>query len=259
VVENLVGYAKSDLVVPAGTWPSLAEANVAARAWCSEVNGRQHSEIAAVPAERLSSERLQLRRLPSLRPPLRQGEARTVDKLSLVRFGSARYSVPERLRGAKVDVSASDSLVLISQQGTEVASHTAVPPGEVSICEEHYRDRAQRPVRAVWPRTTAEVAFIGLGAVAEQFLRLAAAAGVARLSAELAAIVALEPAWQRAALVAALERAVAFRRFKAEDVRAILAAGAGAPTPVHSGEPLQLNLPRVPERPLSDYALAARA
>jgi transposase len=60
VVENLVGYAKSDLMVPLLTegegTPSVAEANAAARAWCEQVNTAVHSEIAAVPAERLGRE-----------------------------------------------------------------------------------------------------------------------------------------------------------------------------------------------------------
>src|SRR6516162_3346930 len=58
LVENLVGYAKSDLVVPAGLQVEhVEEANVWARRWCEEVNGRPHSEICAVPAERLVRER----------------------------------------------------------------------------------------------------------------------------------------------------------------------------------------------------------
>ena len=44
-----MGYAKSDLVVPAAGWSSLAVANAAAIAWCAEVNGRRHADIAAVP------------------------------------------------------------------------------------------------------------------------------------------------------------------------------------------------------------------
>ena len=51
IVENLVGYAKSDLVVPAE--PDVADlgaANAAARGWCDEVNARTHTEICAVPA-----------------------------------------------------------------------------------------------------------------------------------------------------------------------------------------------------------------
>ncbi len=46
----------------------LAVANAAAAAWCDEVNAAVHSEIAAVPDERLAVERDVLRRLPSLRP-----------------------------------------------------------------------------------------------------------------------------------------------------------------------------------------------
>jgi len=259
VVEHLVGYSKSDLVVPTGNWPTIAEANSAAKAWCAEVNGRVHSEIAAVPAERMVTERTQLRPLPSLRPPLRTGEVRTVDRLSLVRFGSARYSVPEVLRGRKVAVSVQDGVVVVSHAEAEVARHAVVAPGEVSICDEHYGGRPQRPVRAIRPRTPAEVAFVSLGAIAEQFLRLAAAAGTAKLSSELAGIADLERAWGRPALLAALERAVTFRRFKASDVRSILLAGAGVATPTSAGKPLDLALPAVPERPLSDYAVAALA
>ena len=53
----------------------------------------------------------------------------------------------------------------------------------------------------------------------------------------------------------ALERATRFRRFKASDVRAILEAGPGLPTPVRAGQQLVLDLPPVPVRPLSAYAL----
>ena len=58
---------------------------------------------AAVPAERLATERGVLRPLPSLRPPLRRGEPRKVDRLGMVRFGSPRrYAVPERAgRGSR--------------------------------------------------------------------------------------------------------------------------------------------------------------
>ena len=48
---------------------------------------------------------------------------------------------------------------------------------------------------------------------------------------KLAAIVDLEAAWGRDALVAALERAHTFRRFRASDVRSILEAGVGVVPP----------------------------
>ena len=57
IVEHLVGYAKSDLMVPQAPFGDLAAANAAAAAWCAEVNGAVHSEICAVPAEQLVIER----------------------------------------------------------------------------------------------------------------------------------------------------------------------------------------------------------
>ncbi|MFD1536775.1 DDE-type integrase/transposase/recombinase, partial [Nonomuraea guangzhouensis] len=38
IVENLVGYAKRDLVVPHAPFDDLLAANVTARQWCAEVN-----------------------------------------------------------------------------------------------------------------------------------------------------------------------------------------------------------------------------
>ena len=89
------------------------------------------------------------------------------------------------------------------------------------------------------------------------FLRDAAAAGTNKLASELAAIVELEAAWGRDALVAAVERAHAFRRFRASDVRSILEAGVGVPTVVDEGAPLDGDLPAVATRSLDAYRLEA--
>ena len=97
MVENLVGYAKSDLMVPliGATSTALSDRNDAAAAWCAEVNAAMHSEICAVPVERLVVEQPLLGELPSLRAEFgARPTTRKVDKLSCIRFGSARYSVP---------------------------------------------------------------------------------------------------------------------------------------------------------------------
>ena len=257
VVEARVGYVQADLIVPtlgADTWPDLVAANAAARAWCREVNGSVHSEIAAIPAERLPKERELLRPLPSLRPPLHTGANRKVDRLGTVRFGSARYAVPAHLVGQQVEIVAQEGAVVISQAGQEVIRHTLVAPGEVAFGA-LAGEVGRRTSRGVRPRSASEVAFLGLGPSAEQFLRAAAAAGTQRLARELAAIVELEAAWGREALMAALDRAVRVRRFKVADVRALLAAGRGVPTPVPAGAALPFELPPVPTRALSAYAL----
>jgi len=259
IVENLCGYAQTDLLVPAlleDEWPDLAAANAAARAWCAEVNGQVHSEICAVPAERLVTEREVLRPLPSRRPPLRAGETRTVDKRGSIRFGSARYLVPKSLVGECVDVQATEDKVVIRHAGAEVIRHDPVGPGEVACGDLVDPDR--RPTRGIRPRTAAEIAFLGLGPAAEAFLRSAAAAGTLRLEHELAEIVELVPSvWSREAVIKALGRATRFRRFKAADIRAILEAGRGLPTPVRAGQQLTLDLPLVPVRALSAYAVRA--
>jgi transposase len=255
VVEALCRYAQEDLIVPAGAWSFESEANDACRAWCAEVNTAVHSTIAAIPQARLAEERKLLRPLPSLRPPLRRGERRRVDKLATVRIGSARYSVPRELIGRDVDVVATDGTVLVEHRSELVAQHRLIAPGEVSIIDEHYGGPRRGPTRAVRARSGPERAFLALGPTAEAFLRDAAAAGTTKLGGELALIASLEAAWGRDALIAALERAVAFRRFKAADVRSILEAGVGVFTVTAEGAHLMLDLPAVPTRSLDAYRL----
>jgi hypothetical protein len=142
-VENLVGYAKTDLMIPGvdtsgDPFPSVAAANAAAVVWCREVNGVEHSEIRAVPAERLIVERELLATLPSLRPSLGRSVTRKVDRLSCVRFASARYPVPTRLIGAKVTlrVDADRSVTISDPTGVVVCEHLLVAPGEASVRDE---------------------------------------------------------------------------------------------------------------------------
>jgi hypothetical protein len=257
MVEALVGYAKRDLIVPQDL-TDPATGNAAALAWCAEVNAAVHSEICAVPAERLATEREHLGVLPSLRPRLGRATTRKVDRLSCVRFGSARYSVPTRLIGSVVELLAHDGRVRVvaPRTGELVAEHPLVAPGETSVLDEHYGSaRPDRPRRAPRARTQTERDFLALGAVAEAFITGAAAAGVNRLPTELADILTLERSHGRDVLLGALGRAVAFGRWRAADVRSILAAGTGVAVPQPAGHALVLTLPSVPTRSLADYAI----
>jgi len=265
IVENLVGYAKRDLMVGLQPGPDgwdLDAVNAAALAWCGEVNNARHSEIAAVPAERLVEvERDLLAALPSLQPAGLFGgrrELRKVDKLSCIRFGSARYSVPKRLLGTSVEVlaTASGVTILVPGTGEVLAEHPLMAPGEASVLDEHYgRPRSSTPARKITPRTSAEQAFCALGPVAEQWLRLAAASGNTRLGPELTELAALQAAHGRQALIAVLERAITYGRWRADGVRSILAAGAGVAQPTAPGEALVIELPATSSRPLSAYRL----
>ena len=262
IVENLVGYAKTDLMVPLGALEGPLEpglANTAAVGWCTEVNNARHSEICAVPAERLAETELALlKALPSLRPSIGRRETRKVDKLSTIRFAGARYSVPKQHVGQQVTVQAGAGrvTVFIAVTGEVVAEHPLLPAGEASILDEHYGGaRPAAPARKIRPRKPAEQAFCALGPIAEQWLRGAAAAGNTRLSVELEELAALEAAHGRDELIAALRRAVAFGRWWASDVRSILAAGTGVAQPQAAGEALVIELPVTHSRSLDAYGL----
>ena len=258
-MEHLVGYAKAGLMVAQAPFGDLAAANAAAAAWCAEVNGAVHSEICAVPAERLVIERELLAPLPSLRASIGRQVTRKVDRLSCVRFGSAHYSVPVRLIGHSVRLRTDDGRLLAIMTGTGqvVAEHVLVAPGEASVRDEHYGGPRPAPRRAVRPKTAAEKEFCALGAVAEAFITGAAAAGHTRLGPELAELNMLRAAHGEQAFLDALDRAVAFCRRRAADVRSILAAGAGIADPRPAGDVLALDLPAVPVRALADYAIGA--
>jgi hypothetical protein len=267
IVENLVGYAKTDLMIPGaggsgGPFTDVGAANTAAAGWCVEVNAATHAEICAVPAERLLVERELLTPLPSLRASIGRTVTRKVDRLACIRFASARYSVPVRFIGAQVRLHVEPdrtlSITAGPGDGEVVAEHMLVAPGEVSLRDDHYGGpRPAAPRRAVRPRTVAEKAFCALGPTAEAFITGAAAAGNTRLGPELTELNTLAAAHGEQVFLDALSRAVAFGRWRAADVRSILAAGAGTPQPTPAGDALVLELPRVPTRSLSDYALSS--
>ena len=260
IVENLVGYVKSDLMIPAElTVTDLAGANTAGVVWCDEVNTVVHSEIVAIPAVRLVTERELLGPLPSLRAQVAKLVVRKVDRLSCVRFGSARYSVPTCHIAKNVEVRVVDGRLEVVLLGVTIAQHSVVAPGETSINDDHYggaRPTERRPVR---PKTAAEVAFCSLGPAAEAFIKAAAAAGNTSLAGDLDELAGLRAAHGPAELIAALDRAVTFGRFRAADVRSILAARTGVAHPTVPGEALIIPLPTVATRPLAAYAIEDRS
>src|SRR5580658_1956641 len=178
LVENLVGYVKSDLMIPQElSVADLVRANTEGVGWCKEVNAQVHSEIAAIPAERLVTELPLLGALPQLRARIGQVALRKVDRLSCVRFGSARYSVPNVHIGRTVELRVADGVVVVVFLGEIIAEHGLVAPGETAICDDHYGGARPLPARAVRPKTAAEKAFVALGPAAEDFIKAAATRG----------------------------------------------------------------------------------
>jgi len=144
---------------------------------------------------------------------------RKVDRLSCVRYASARYSVPTRLIGTSVAVVLDHGAVCLVEPatGVVVAEHELGAPGTASILDDHYDGPRPAPNRGPRPKTRSEQQFCALGADAEAFLVGAAAIGNTRLGSELEILLALGAAHGTDALIAALRRAVAFRRFHAAD------------------------------------------
>ena len=261
IVENLVGYAKRDVPTPDAD-SDLASWNEAAVVWCAERNSIEHSETCAVPTDRLAVEVGVLRPLPGLRPRIGRAEIRKVDKLSTIRVASARYSVPSSLVGARVEAVTYDGIVRIYRIDTAelVAVHDQLGPGESSILDEHYPTPRKPPSRGPRARTETERVFLALGEHADAFIRCGAAAGMTMLPKEIDVIVnELLPAHGDTAITRALERAVRFSRFRAEDLRSILAIGPAAPEPVDAGDPVVIDLPVVEQRPLDAYRIKGLA
>lgn len=277
IVENLVRYGKEDLALPlllehadtgdlaTGAARVLADLNAAnqrAAHWCAQVNATVHSDLCgpgrtvghrggpahraavAAPAHRAGAGDAQGRQVvhdpPGLGPLLGAHRAdRHHGRRS--RRGHPGADPGHRHRG-----------------GPRRAP--LVAPGEASVLDEHYGSaRPAVPVRAIRPRSAAEVTFCSLGPAAEAFIAGAAGAGHTRLGPELAELNTLTAAHGQPAMVAALERATAFGRWRAADVRSILAAGTGVPTPRPAGDALVLDLPTTTGRSLAEYAPATKA
>ena len=182
IVENLVGYAKADLMVPQAPFGDLAVANAAAAQWCAEVNAAVHSEICAVPAERLVTERNCL-------PPCRRcGPAS--GRCSPARFIGSRPSDSDQ--PANPCPSDWSAHTFSCAPTTDVCWSTSRPPVRSSPstswsllarrrCSTSTTRPAPAPQRAPRPQTPTEHEFVG--PVAEAFVRGAAASGSTRLPA----------------------------------------------------------------------------
>ena len=165
-------------------------ANTAAAAWCVQVNATMHSEICAVPAERLIIERELLAPLPSLRASIGRSVTRKVDRLACVRFGVGALLGPGAVdRPAGPPARRSRPNTVDHAGPGEGAAGGRAPAGRARARhrshDDHYGGPRPAPRRAVRPKTVAEKTFCALGPTAEAFITGAAAAGNTRLGPEL--------------------------------------------------------------------------
>jgi hypothetical protein len=118
---------------------------------------------------------------------------RKVDRLSCIRYASARYSVPTRLIGTTVTL-VQDAVRLLNIEPCSVevvADHRIAAPVEGIVLDEHYGGPRLAPNRDARPNTAVEKRFCEVSETTEQFLIGAAAIGNTRLSSELDTLLAL--------------------------------------------------------------------
>lgn len=254
--ESTVKVAKADLVPTDANlldaYTCFAELVEACQEFEERVNHRVHREIAAVPADRLLTERGRLHVLPVEPYALALGDERVVDDSQTVRFGSVRYSTPPGHVGETVwcrVVGEELAIVARTRTGlTEIARHELSTPGNPRILDEHYPDHPggnhPRPPK-VRPRTEAEVAFLGIGDGAHQWLVEAGAVGAQRIRSKMARAVEFAAIMGNDRVDRALGLAAAAGRFGDTDLPDILdhLATAGAATDLvradenHSAQP----------------------
>ena len=177
-----------------------------------------------------------------------------MDKRGSIRWGR-RGIGPQRLVGESVEVVAHEAKVVISHGGDEVVRHDPVGPGEVAFGD--LADPQRRPTRGIRPRTAAEIAFLGLGPTAETFLRTAAAAGTLRLEHELTAIVELVAVWSRERGDHSARSRHALPSLQSQRRARHPGGWARRADARRAGQQLTLELPEVPVRSLSAYAVRA--
>ena len=148
-----------------------------------------------------------------------------------------------------------DGVIEVVFLGTVIAEHLVVSPGETSVNDDHYGGPRPMPKRPVRPKSREEKAFCELGPVAEAFIKGAAAQGMTGLARDMDLFAQMEQFHGRAVVIEGLERAVTFGRFRAKDVESIILSRSGVPRPRRAGQALIVELPVVPVRPLSDYAI----
>jgi hypothetical protein len=120
-------------------------------AWCDRANARTHRTTRAVPAERLSKERLGMRRLPTPWPELERRFVWRVTPQPYLRVDRNDYSVDPRLAGRRIDVHVyqHEVIAIALDTGELACRHRRVMAGGLTITDpahqrELIRQRGQR-------------------------------------------------------------------------------------------------------------------
>ena len=252
-VENAVKLAKADIVPTdtnlASEYDTFADLEAACAVFMGKVNGRVHSTTKRVPEVMLAEEQLRLHPVPSAPHTVTFGETRTVAvNTPMVSYQGGSYSVPHRLLGETVWVrmhgAGRDERVIIVHVGAggavEVARHLRAEPGSPQIHDDHFPPAPAGALsREPVPGSTAEAAFLALGAGAALWLKEAAAQGTSRIRVKMGHAVSIAKLTTPGRVDWALGHAAVHQRFGEGDLASILAANpdpAVTPPAARAGE-----------------------
>jgi transposase len=200
--ESTVKVAKRDLVPTTANllddYASFTDLVAACETVAAGLNTRVHRETSRAPIDMVIEERARLHVLPAEAHTTALGETRTVGDDQTIRWGSVRYSTPDGHQGRPVWCRVvGDELVVVGRiHGalSEICRHPLSTPGRPQILDEHYphhpAGNGPHPPRPK-ARTAGEIAFLALGAGAEQWLIEAASVGAQRIRTKMATAVEL--------------------------------------------------------------------
>jgi transposase len=218
-VENLVGYARRNALVPVPDVPSWDALNAHLLDWCDRERRRL--------ADRWDQEQPRLRPLPAHPFACTLTRLAVVGRMSLVQADRVRYSVPCRYVGRTLRLALSTSRVEVFDGAERVAMHDrCYVRGETILALAHYLPALARKPRAALHAAVVEQLPPVYAAVRDRLCRAEPTGYRAFV-----AILLLHREFPAAAVTAALVEAVARGCVQADAVRQLLLNHAAPPRP----------------------------
>jgi len=151
LVENLVGWARRNILVPVPEAKDFAELNALILERCRRYLGHTIRGCEESVGELLRQEQRKLLPLPELAfEPAKLTESEA-DRYATVAFDGNRYSVPVELAGETLTVKGYARTVKVCHRGEEVAVHERLyQKGKTSYQLHHYLRLLEVKPRSVW-------------------------------------------------------------------------------------------------------------
>lgn len=258
LIENLVGYARRNFLVPVPAVPSLAVLNTELLARCQQEEMRRLQGESQTIGERWTEEREGMLPLPGHPYACCRLVPARVNRFSLVTFETNRYSVPTEYAGRQVLVKAFVDRLQIALEDRVIADHRRSYQRESDVLDpQHFlrlllerpgaweHSQAIREWQARWPPVYDRYwAVLRRQSPEPQNVR------------EFVRILMLERTFSEPALTAALEWALAARCYTCEGVLRHLreqSAGVGAIPPSSLPTPAEHPAPKVAVPDLVHY------